>query len=140
MVGLLSLAPELLHEIVWLVADSPPPSQSLTRYEVKVLRIMRRVCRFVNAIAEPILFRHLVMRIKFREPESPCHRQMQDLAEGKTAACTHARALTLRVDYNPFEGEPWIEDLALALDALRNVNSVTYVSGRTISMISLNPF
>jgi hypothetical protein len=126
MVGLQSLAFELLHEIVWLLSDSPPPSRSLTYYEVKALGVVRSICRFANAVAEGILFRHLVMRINFADPNSLCHSQLRDLTQGKTAACAHAKALTLYIYGGRSDGSSVVGngELALALDTLRNVTSV----------------
>jgi hypothetical protein len=126
MVGLQSLAFELLHEIIWLVCDSPPPSRSLTNYEVKALGVVRNICRFTNAVAEPILFRHLVITTNFAKPNSPCYSQLRDLAQGTTSACTHAQALSLYVDGKQFDGNSVARSrkLALALETLRNVTSV----------------
>lgn len=129
MVGLKSLASELLHEITWLACYSPLPSRNITSYEAKALGVMRSVCRLTNAIAEPILFRHLVIRVNFADLKSPGHPQLRDLAQGKTTACTHAKALNLCTYGEEFDEAGragiGIGELALALGTLCNVNSVT---------------
>jgi hypothetical protein len=128
MAGLTSLPFELLHKITWLVCDSPPPSRSLTNYEAKALGVMRSVCMLMNAVAEPMLFHHLVMTINPAGLNSPWYSQLRDLVERKTAASSHAKALTLRISHGAYKEAghafPGIGELACALDTLCNVNSV----------------
>lgn len=128
MAGLQSLPSELLQEITSLVYGKHPSSRSLTRLEAKALCDMRSVCWLTNAIAEPILFRHLVMNINPEDLDAPCYTQMQDLMEGLTNASIHAKALTIHLSGGKSgEGKcnaPFMGTLALALEPLRDVNSV----------------
>lgn len=88
---------------------------------------MRCVCQLTNAVVEPILFRHLVVKVNPAYPGSTHLSQLRDLAGGKTNASIHAQALTIHTcgesgDSNctdPFTGE-----LLPALESLRNIRAV----------------
>jgi hypothetical protein len=98
MVGLHSLPVELLQEIASFVCGRYFNAQILTRQEARDLCIMRSVCHFMNDIAEPLLFRHLVIHISpGGNVEMPRHRQLRDLTEGSSNASIHAKAVSVHL-------------------------------------------
>jgi hypothetical protein len=125
MAGLQSLAVELLQEIISLVSGCKPTSERLTRTEAMALRDLRRICRFTNAVVEPMLFRHLVINLDLASGSSPV---LQDLVEGSTNAIDYAKALTIRLHGEQSDESDDIAsvmaELALALGSLHNVNTV----------------
>jgi hypothetical protein len=99
MVGLHSVPVELLQEIASFVCGRHFNAQILTRHEVRDLCIMRCVCRFMNDIAEPLLFRHLAIHISpgSGTHEMPWHRQLRDLTNGSSNASIHAQAVSVHL-------------------------------------------
>jgi hypothetical protein len=126
MTGLHSLAVELLQEIISLVCERHPNAQMLTHQEARALCIMRSVCQFTNAVAAPMLFRHLVMHIMSGHRESRPRRQLRDLAEGSSNASTHAKALSIRFYGWDNAGcvDSYMADIIPAVGSLLNVTCV----------------
>jgi hypothetical protein len=127
MAGLQSLPIELLQEIISLVAcGNPLSSRRLTLREAKALCDIRCICQLTNTVAEPMLFRHLVISINAADLQSPCHTRLRDLAEGSTNASIHTQALSIHLynDTSECDAIPYRENLALALESLPNLNSV----------------
>jgi hypothetical protein len=130
MAGFQSLPVELLQEIVSLVSGSSPfsPVLGLGRSDAKALCEMRCISQLINAVVEPMLYKHLVLQIdrKSSKCDSPLRAQLGDLADGSTTAATHAKTLTVRfssrigevIDY------PYLRELSLALEVLHNIDSV----------------
>jgi hypothetical protein len=58
--GFQSFAVELLQEISYQVIGRNPSAQLLTSQEAHDLGILRAVCKFMNNVNAPILFRHLL--------------------------------------------------------------------------------
>jgi hypothetical protein len=142
MAGLQSLATELLQEIFSLVSGCNPSShRSFNREEAKALCDIRSICKFINAVVEPTLFRHLVMSVRPTadlESESLSYMQLRYLAAGGTTASTCAEALTIRL-FGERMGEddsfaPFMAELALALGSLHNVTSVMCISSSRLNM------
>jgi hypothetical protein len=128
MASLQYLAFELLQEIISLACGSPPLSRSLKQWEARALCNIRGVCKLTNAVAEPMLFYHLIISVNLADLDSLYHMQLQDLAKGSTSASAYAKALTIRI-YGGKLGDniciyPDMGKLALALQSLCNVKSV----------------
>lgn len=111
--GFHSLAPELLQEIGYQVIGSHPSNRLLTSQEASDLGILRSVCKYMNNVNAPILFRHLISATNhqttstYSPPElSP---QLADIISA------HSTNITIRMEGegNPPEGcievyEPWL--------------------------------
>jgi hypothetical protein len=126
MIGLHSLAFELLEEIISLACGCYPAAQILERQEARALCIMRSVCHLTNAIAEPMFFRHLVIRISLEDRRS--RRQLlRDLAKGISNASSHARTLSIYL-HDKFDNVDcvysYLADLVAAVGSLINLTTV----------------
>jgi hypothetical protein len=138
-VGLLYLSVELLQEIISLVSGcSIYSQQALTAATTKVLCNVRSVCQHTNAVIEPLLFCHLIMKVDSASSTSGPHlTQLRDMAAGSTNACNYAKALTITHRGKHEDFATYVGELARALDSLCNVSFVLYVPGRTAMIILL---
>jgi hypothetical protein len=131
MIGLHSLAFELLEEIISLVCGCYPTAQIFGRQEARALCIMRSVSRLTNAIAEPMFFRHLVIHISSEDPGSRTSRRqmLRDLAKGVSNASSHARVLSI-IYLHGFNWDKikcfdsYLVDLVSAVGSLTNLTTV----------------
>jgi hypothetical protein len=125
-VGIQSMALELLQEISYQVIGRIPLTQLLTSEEAHDLGILRAVCKYMNDVNAPILFRHLVSVTTSKRPSTYNPPALSSSLTEIISVCSTNITIRMEDRDSPSEGsielyESW---LGLFLTSARNVTSV----------------